>query len=246
MKKNNSYEIEESAMVASDSLGKQPPNFERINEIHHQLNKIDRKKGWPPIALSGTEEKIIPDQIKSETPGLKMFRKVTMQVMNLKKVKELLGEYWVHVNTQHITQLNTTHKGREGNIPHFEFRILFYSYSANHAIEVLAGGAKKITINSLFDIYIPETRAEIQNAIKIARKDPRISDHVRELEADAMLEPITDEKHPSFNNRVLRVMFSEKYDNLNELPVLYCALVDINERNVLTAGEAPCIQKPNK
>lgn len=246
MKNYDLYKTQSPEKVISDFSDERNPNFERINEIHYLLSKLDKEKGYPPVIFSETSEKIIPSKIVLMTPSLKMFRKVTKQVLGNKKVKETLGKHWIHVNTQHITQTDTRYQGIEGDIPHFEFRVLFYSYSAGHTIEVLIGGAKKIVINSLFDIYIPETSEEIQKAINIAKKDTRISQYVGELEANAILEPITDEKHPSFKNRVLRVMFTEKYDKFKELPVLFYALVDLNEKKVLIAREAPCIQKTNK
>ena len=79
----------------------------------------------------------------------------------------------------------------------------------------------------------------------IANEDEKISNYVAKLEANAMLEPLTDSTHNSFNNRVMRVMFTDKYDKFKEFPVLYCAIVDLNNKTVLYAGEAPCIEKKN-
>ena len=237
-----SLKTQSAEKAISDCLGKQLPNFEQIEEINHLLSKFDKEKGWPPRVHSKISKKFTPSDIHLVTPNVKRFRKATKYALSNQKVLEFLGEHWIHVFTQHITQTHYKYHGVKNDIKHFEFRVLFYSYSTKQAVEVLIGGEKKMVINPLFDIYIPETYEEIQIAIKLAKEDERISSCVCRLEANAILEPLTDEKHPSFENRVMRVMFSEKYDDFKELPVLYCALVDLNEKKVLTAAESPCIQ----
>ncbi len=218
------------------------PNFKQISDISIMLKNFDKERGWPPRSHSDCEIEITPSFLDMVTPSLKVFQKATKHVLRSKKIMEMLGKDWIHLITQHVTQTNIKRE-ENSTVNDFEFRMLFYSYTSNQTIEVQLKGKDKMSINILTDIYIPESFQEIQNAIEIAKADERLLRYVDKLDANAMLEPLTDISHNSFKNRIMRVMFTEKYDKFKELPVLFCALVDLNNKSVLYAGEAPCIQK---
>ncbi len=238
-----SKKVKSSEQAISEFTDKRIPNLEQIKATTHFLNQFDKEKGWPPIVYSKSSKLFIPQDSGFNTPDIKLFKEATASALSNKKIVKILGSHWIHVVTQHISQMHYKYKGATKQVKPFEFRVIFYSYSLKQAVEVFIDQKKKLTINANLEIYITATYEEVQLAIKLAKSDKRISGYVSKLEAGAILESLTDKKHPSFGHRVIRIMFTKTYDKFKELPPLFYAKVDMNEEKVLIAGEAPCIQK---
>lgn len=171
------------------------------------------------------------------------------------RVNTQLGERFAYIETEevhpHQCQV-TVEENSSPNSAHLEerplnqvmaLRMTYYSYSHNSAVYVC------LQENHLSSVqrdprkgYQPqEGTEEIEQAIRIARNDPRIAQDVQNLFGHAILTSpeeyryfwVSDEA--GFGNRVLWVTFSDMPESL----ALYFARVDLTKGQVLDAGKEP-------
>jgi hypothetical protein len=96
-----------------------------------------------------------------------------------------------------------------------------------------------ISVGTREEYQPPESQGEIDNAVTLAQKDPRLREKVKGLKGHGLLiEPDSGLFFDLFGdlgagNRVLWITFSKK----EERDPLYCAVVDLTENKVLDAGK---------
>ena len=121
-------------------------------------------------------------------------------------------------------------------------RLTYYSYTNNSAVHVCINGNQVTVQRDPRKGYQPQEGVEeVERAIALARKDPRIAQDVQNLFGHAILTSpeeyryfwVSDEA--GFGNRVLWVTFSATPESL----ALFFAQVDLTNGQVLDAGKEP-------
>ena len=121
-------------------------------------------------------------------------------------------------------------------------RLTYYSYTHNTAVHICINGNQVTAQRDPRKGYQPqEGTEEVEQAIALARKDPRIAEDVKNLFGHAILTSpeeyryfwVSDEA--GFGDRVLWVTFSETPESL----ALFFARVDLTKDLVLDAGKEP-------
>lgn len=121
-------------------------------------------------------------------------------------------------------------------------RLTYYSYTHNSAVHVCINGNQVTVQRDPRKGYQPQEGVEeVEQAIALARKDPRIAQDVQDLFGHAILTSpeeyryfwVSDEA--GFGDRVLWVTFSETPESL----ALFFARVDLTNTQVLDAGKEP-------
>ena len=134
-------------------------------------------------------------------------------------------------------ELNSTPK-TNGRVPQSITRLTYFSYSSNETVIVCMRDEKVLGVGRMEDYQPPESTEEIEEAVKLARKDSRLVGKVKSLQGHAILiEPESSWFFGMFSdlgagNRVLWVTFSKR-----DRGPLYWAVVDMTKNEVLDAGQ---------
>lgn len=218
---------------------------EVTNRIVERLSKFDRKAGWPPKAGGNcSAENTSIREVSKPDPAI--YHRVTKLALKSKEFQLAVGDRFMHYGT-HLLDRND-HKlfqDEHDVMSKAHFHILFFSYSYNKVVEVFTTTNEILTVRDNIEIHLPEIAREIEIAIDMASCHKNLSGRVEGLKADAMLEPVYTQDHPSFGNRVYRVMFSEPYNVHKESPLLYTATVDMNRQVLIDADECNCGKNEN-
>jgi hypothetical protein len=197
-------------------------------------------EGWPPRPVGQCDVRFLEAEAIPGALTEAFEAEVRRAALEDRLVRELLGERFVHIHTD---ELNSG-KGRDCDMSRpLGTRLVFFSHTNNVAVEVEMQGLRVGEALTVPRFQPPEAMEEIEEAISIARADPRLSHHVRDLEAGALINMLNPED-PYHGLRVLWVTFFEAGEREEEKPALFCAAVDIVNRRVLTAREEPALQRP--
>jgi hypothetical protein len=112
------------------------------------------------------------------------------------------------------------------------FRLTFYSYSNNVAVEVLMKKDTVAEVSRREGYQPPEGAEEIKEAIALAQRESRLSEAVKGMYATAIL-TAPAKGTPGYGHRVLHVSFTAT-GGPEEVPTYY-ALVDLTEQKVVVA-----------
>jgi len=118
-------------------------------------------------------------------------------------------------------------------------RFVFYNYDQNLAVDVTLDTAAKNVLEVRTATYQPPPlQSEIDEAIRLARRDARLVDHLTDdLEAMAILVSEVEPRSANFSPRLLDVRFGCPDERLAR----FMAIVDLSTETVLKAGSCnPC------
>ncbi len=158
-------------------------------------------------------------------------------------IKEL-GERFAHFHSEVIRrgwgfcppQVTLTEEVVIPSAPPAITRLTYYSYTRNGTVIVCMRGERFLSVGRQPGYQPPERQDEIDAAIALATRDPRLLNKVEGLSGRAILfDPkrgvLFDE--PGAGNRVFWVTFSNATDRGPD----FWAIVDLSQRKVLGVGE---------
>jgi hypothetical protein len=220
-----------------DKLGLLPREVPEVPELEF----TGPGEGWPPRPRGQRDVRRLEAQ---PIPGAltdALEQEIRRSALADGRVRALLGERFVHLTTD----MRNWGKGRRPDPSRpLETRALFFSHTNNVAVEVLMTGLSTQGAGTLPGYQPPEAPEEIEQAVALARAHPRISDHVQDLEAGALLLPHQD-GDPGYGHRILWVTFFDAAEIEGEKPALFSAAVDLTDQRVLVARPEPPIMRPD-
>jgi hypothetical protein len=142
------------------------------------------------------------------------------------KVREALGDRFEPVSIQEVDP----GKDQAPGDPVPRTRLFFFNHALGATVDVLMAGetVERSVVRRGFQP--PETRAEIERAIELARSDPRLGDKVASQFGEAILAQPHPDTDPLANHRVLYVAF---YHEEGKAPT-HAARVDLTAMQVLS------------
>lgn len=139
------------------------------------------------------------------------------------RVKALLGE-----RNAFIQELDAT-DAKSGNRTSHQLKLIFFSHSNGRTVEVTMN--RSSVVNAQYIQYFPpEGKEEIEQAIELAKQDPRLAGRINDLQSGGMAFQHT-ENSAYLNHRVMDIRF---YDA--QLVSRYFAAVDLTDLKVQAAG----------
>jgi hypothetical protein len=189
-------------------------------------------EGWPPRPAGRTNEADV--RWSPLTTALDDDEQTALRnaVVQDERVRTALGARYAFIAAAAI---DPDKSEARGGTAERRTRLTFYSYTSNVAVEVVARGRSVEAVRRREGYQPPEGAEEIQSAISLAQRDPRLTRVVQGLQATAILTyPASGQ--PGYGHRVLHVSFS--HGDPGEVPQYY-ALVDLTDQKVLTAGPPP-------
>jgi hypothetical protein len=144
------------------------------------------------------------------------------------RVREALGARFAYLSA------GRTEEAKEASAQQVpKWRLKFFNYVRNAAIEVRMTDGEVVSVALSADSAPPESREEIEMAIRIARQDVRVLRATEGLQGQAILTPGPDGVSNSAGRaRVLHVVFLRGEERLPR----YFALVDMTHERVLAVG----------
>jgi hypothetical protein len=213
--------------VASSSLAQQQP-LPAPPPPARSLEFTGPEAGWPPQVRGLTDSHVIPFE-RAPTGLTPAFAERLGEVAaSSANVRRALGDRFAFLEAD----LVEGDKIREPRPLEQQLaQATFYSYSRNVAVRALVRGGEVLEIKDLEGYQPPESPAEVEEAVRLARADANLRDAVRDLEGRALLtEP--GEGRPGAGHRVLYVSFLARGSARTE----FMALVDLTDGRVLEAG----------
>jgi hypothetical protein len=142
------------------------------------------------------------------------------------RVQALLGQRYAFIATQETYPPKGTLPNRTA--PR-QIRLIYFSHTHNVAVEIWLSGLQVERVARRERYQPPEGYTEIEEAIRLAVADPRISGQLQGLQQDAIL-ILPPAGRPGYGNRVLDVIFTTSAGLAR-----YHALVDLTQQRVLVA-----------
>ncbi|MGW5918403.1 hypothetical protein ACWFPY_05375 [Nocardia fluminea] len=196
-------------------------------------------EGWPPRP---TEQRRVRQLHAEPLHGSltdELEEQVRLAATSHPDVLELLGERHVFIHTNEAA----SGKGMRPDLDQpLRTRLIFFSHTYNMAVEVEMEGLELVRVANVPGFQPPEAVEEIEDAIEIARADPRLRGLVDGLEATGLLNQFHRED-PFAGSRTLWVTFLDPGETEGEKPARYGAAVDLIRREVLVARRDPDIEQ---
>ena len=140
------------------------------------------------------------------------------------RVQRLLGE-----RSAFVQELDAS-DSKLGNPTAHHLKLIFYSHTHSRTVEVTVNRNNVLGARYVDNYYPPEGKEEIDQAIGIAKQDPRLAGRVNDLRAGGM--SFQHVENTSYlNHRVMDIRF---YDDA--LVSKYFAVVDLTDLKVQAAG----------
>lgn len=196
--------------------------------------------GWPP-SPSGREQVVfLTAEPRSGSLSDEAAEAILERVVVDEQVLAAVGARFAHLNTD--SRAMVTKSQPADCAEPIGARLLFFSHSRNVAVEVNTLGTSVQTVADVAGYQPAEGPAEIDEAICLAREDPRLAGKVELLHGHAILLPSWGEQ-PGSDHRLMWVTFKE-LDVEHEVPALFTALVDLTDQRVLFARPEPPLDHP--
>lgn len=230
-----------------------PPSPPALNELPLELPP----EGGPrrPIDVPA------PSALRGDVPHIVLIEEDRSALRALaeqdSRVQEVLGKRFGYIETEEVSKdhcrlsdeekgTNSAHITERSSTQHLAHRLTYYSYSHNSTVYVCLKDNQIISVqrDPRENYQPPEGEQEVEQAITLARKDPRIAGDVQNLFGHAILTSPEEYRYfwvndeAGFGNRVFWVTFSEEPESL----ALFFARVDLTTGQVLEAGKEPGLQ----
>ncbi|HJU05174.1 MAG TPA: hypothetical protein VJ692_08460 [Nitrospiraceae bacterium] len=223
-RKGDDYPENAPSNVSKTPLPAQQPSVRRLEFGASPEGLPLRPKGQPGI------EPIVTDGPSAEAAVAAREAEARETALKDRRVQEKLGNRFSFLTAEKIPMKQRIASSTE-TAP---YRVMFFSYSRNAAVEVRIFGSNIERVEVKSDYEPPEGEEEIQAAVALARKDPRLEKNVNSLDGRAILTSV-ESGQPGHGHRVLWVTFAPR-DSGNPL---YFATVDLIDSKVLNAGPVP-------
>ncbi len=186
--------------------------------------------GWPPKPKGVTMFTQVGD---TPIPGSltdAVEAQIRQAVVQDPAVRQALGSRFAFIT---IDEIEPPKGGRRDPAAPVPTRVTFFSHQNNVAVEVFTRGTRVERVLRRPDYQPPEGREEVQAAIALAERDPRLSGRLERVTGSAIRTQREPGK-PGAGNRLLYVTFHEANEDLPR----FFALVDLTLQQVLDAGPA--------
>lgn len=192
-------------------------------------------EGWPPRPTEQRQVRQLQAEPLHGSFTDELEQRVRHAALSHPDVRELLGERHAFIHTD----MAATGKSMRPDLDRpLRMRLIFFSHTHNMAVEVEMEGLELVRAVNVPGFQPPEAVEEIDEAIEIARADPRLHGLVENLEASGLLQQFQRED-PLAGRRILWVTFFDPGETEGEKPARYGAAVDLNRRTVLVARQDP-------
>jgi hypothetical protein len=194
-------------------------------------------QGWPPRPQGRTNVVDVPYSALPAVLTASREAQLRQAATQDTRVRTALGERF-----SYITANRAEPDKQNANIPAeaLPFRLTFYSYSNNVAVEVLMKQDTVAEVVRREGYQPPEGAEEIKAAVALAQRESRFSEAVKGMYATAIV-TAPEKGTPGYGHRVLHVSFSAT-GGPEEVPAYY-ALVDLTEQKVVVADR---VGRPNQ
>lgn len=201
-----------------------PPVYEMFRPIiEPALQELPPFSGKEPLESIAIESVHVDEPLTSES-----IQRIQKNITADERVQQLLGKRFHAIGVSYLE----SHDKRA----QFELLFVFYNYLNNFVVEVLLDQEGKEIKSVTQSNYQPApTNAEIEQVIKLARQDQRLSKLLKDdMEGSAILVIPRKNGDDGFSHRVFDVRFGYRDRRLSE----YSALVDLSDEKVLRADSA--------
>ena len=194
-----------------------------------EIQLSGRDQGFPPRPAGRTNVENVPYIEFRGALTVSREAQLRQAATQDARVRALLGERFGYIAANR-SEADKEHRDLPAEA--LPFRLTFYSYSNNVAVDVLMKQDTVAEVARREGYQPPEGAEEIKEAIALAQRESRLSEAVKGMYATAIL-TAPGKGTPGYGHRVLHVSFTATADP-EDVPAYY-ALVDLTERKVIVA-----------